>query len=146
MSLVPWRKRNELTPWRTFRDMDDMFDHVFGNCALAPSEWAPAVDISESEDGYTIKADLPGMKKEDIEVSAYDDTVVIKGERKSEHEDKEKGYHRVERQYGSFSRTFRVPGGLDAKKVTADYKDGVLHVTVPKCEEAKPKLIEVKVK
>lgn len=149
MSLVRWRNRNELAPWRALREIDEQFDRVMGNLASdtgrVPQMWTPAVDLRETEDAYVIEADMPGMKKDDLDINVHGDFVTVKGERKSEHESKEADYHYVERSYGSFQRTFELPGGVDASKADAKFKDGVLKVTLPKREDAKPRQIEVKV-
>ena len=106
--------------------------------------WTPALDIYEDKDKYVAKAELPGMKKEDIDVSLEGDTLTISGERKQEEEKKEGDTYRSERYFGRFQRTVTLPTAVDANKIKATYKDGVLTVTVPKTEEAKPKQIEVK--
>lgn len=106
--------------------------------------WLPAIDISEDQQQITVKADLPGLKKEDIQVSLDHNILTIRGERKSEEVKKEKNFHRVERSYGSFERSFNLGSTVDGSRVNAEYKDGVLEVTVPKTEAAKPKQIEVK--
>lgn len=116
-----------------------------GKEALTVAEWVPLVDIEENDKEYVIKAELPEMKKEDIKVSVEDDVLCISGERKHEKEEKGKKYHRVERSYGCFERSFTLPDDADGTKVTAEYKDGVLKVHLPKSEKAKPKAIEVKV-
>jgi HSP20 family protein len=113
--------------------------------ALTVAEWAPLVDITEDDKEYLIKAEVPEVKKEDVKVSVQDDVLTIAGERKFEKEEKDKKYHRVERAYGSFYRSFTLPDDADAQKVVAEFKDGVLKVRLPKTEKAKPKSIEVKV-
>ena len=113
--------------------------------AITVAEWAPLVDISEDEKEYLIKAEIPEMKKEDIKLNVHDDVLTITGERKYEKEEKNKKYHRVERAYGSFLRSFTLPEDADGSKVNAEYKDGVLKVHLPKSEKAKPKAIEVKI-
>ncbi|MGQ0696034.1 MAG: Hsp20/alpha crystallin family protein [Nitrospiraceae bacterium] len=113
--------------------------------ALTVAEWSPLVDISEDEKEYVIKAEIPEMKKEDIKISVQDDVLSISGERKYEKEEKGKKYHRVERAYGSFMRSFTLPEDADGSKVNAEYKDGVLKIHLTKSEKAKPKAIEVKV-
>jgi HSP20 family protein len=150
MSLVRWKERNELSPWPTLRDLEHQFNRLFGELSrdldwYDRGVWSPAVDLRETDQAYIIEADLPGMKKEEIELSVVDNVVTLKGERKFENEVKDKGYHRVERRYGAFQRAFEIPGGFDGSKVEAQFKDGVLHITLPKREEAKPKQIEVKV-
>jgi len=108
--------------------------------------WSPAVDILETEDELVLKADLPDVPLADIDVQVENQTLSIKGERKFEADSTEKGYHRIERAYGSFMRSFAVPATVDTEKVSADYKNGVLTVTLPKKEAAKPKQVKVEVK
>lgn len=135
--------------WNPFREMEERFGRVFAGLPVDPEwnvgNWTPAVDIHEDENQYTITADLPGVKKEDISLSVHDNVVTIKGERKQETEKQEKGYRRVERVYGNFQRAFQIPRGVDATKVEAKYENGVLNVVLPKPEAAKPRNIEVKV-
>lgn len=109
------------------------------------ARWIPAVDLVDSKDSLTVKADIPGMKKEDIDVSIHEGTLVLKGEKKSEEEKKEKGYVRTERFYGSFYRAISLPSSVDETKIKASYKDGVLELILPKKEEAKPKQIKIDV-
>jgi HSP20 family protein len=104
----------------------------------------PAVDVSETADKITVKAEIPGMEAKDIEISMVGDTLTIKGEKKVEREEKEENYHMVERSYGSFSRSMKLPVGVDSDKVDATYKNGVLTVVLLKKEEVKPKPIEIK--
>jgi HSP20 family protein len=106
--------------------------------------WAPRVDVTESEDAYKIVADLPGLKKEEINISLNDNVLTLKGERKHEEEKKEKNSYYKERSYGSFSRSFRMPEKVKGEEINANYKDGVLEITVPKAEEVKPKTIEIR--
>lgn len=149
---------NAMTRWDPFKELEEMerrLATMFGRApvrkngekeeALTVAEWAPLVDITEDEKEYVIKAELPEVKKEDIKLTVHDDVLTITGERKSEKEEKGKKYHRVERAYGSFMRSFTLPEDADASKVTAESKDGVLKVHLPKSEKAKPKSIEVKV-
>lgn len=135
--------------WNPFREFEDRFGRVFAGLPADPEwnvgAWTPAIDIHEDENQYTLKADLPGIKKEDLSLTVVENVVTIKGERKQEMEKKEKGYHRIERSYGSFQRAFQIPGGVDANKVEASFENGVLTVALPKPEAAKPRQIEVKV-
>jgi HSP20 family protein len=112
---------------------------------MTVAEWSPLVDITEDEKEYLIKAELPEMKKEDVKLRVENDVLTISGERKLEKEVTGKRHHRIERSYGSFMRSFSLPEDADGSKVSADYKDGVLKVHLPKSEKAKPKAIEVKV-
>ena len=108
--------------------------------------WAPAIDVFEKEDKFVVKAELPGMKEEDINVSVVGDTLTIKGERKAESEVKEDDYHYCERSYGSFSRSLAVPSNIDAKKIEANHEDGVLEISLRKIPEVKPKKVSVSAK
>jgi HSP20 family protein len=145
-----------LTKWNPFRELDEIqhrISSLFGRSPLRPnggesisaSEWAPLVDVSEDEKEFLIKAELPEMKKEDVRVTVEDGALRIAGERKMEKEEKSKRYHRIERSYGSFERSFTLPEGTKPEGLSADYKDGVLRVHLPKSEIAKPKQVEVKV-
>jgi HSP20 family protein len=116
-----------------------------GKEALTVAQWSPLVDITEDGKEYLIKAELPEMKKEDVRLTVENDVLSISGERKFEKEEQNRKYHRVERAYGSFVRSFSLPEDADGSKVTADFKDGMLQVHVPKSEKAKPKAIEIKV-
>lgn len=149
---------NALRTWDPFKELNEMESRLatmFGRApvrkngekdeAMTVAEWAPLVDITEDEKEYLIKAQLPEVKKDDMKVSVQDGILTIAGERKSEKEEKNKKFHRVEWAYGSFSRSFTLPEDADADKVAGDFKDGVLKVHVPKSEKAKPKKIEVKV-
>lgn len=116
-----------------------------GQQSLVVADWSPSVDISEDEKEYLIKAELPEVKKEDVKVSVENGVVSIRGERKFEKEEKNKKFHRVERSYGSFQRSFSLPEDADAAKVTAEYKDGLLQVRLGKNEAKQPRQVEVKV-
>ena len=107
---------------------------------------APAIEMFEKEDKFVVKAELPGMKEGDVDVSVADDTLTIKGERKTESKVKEEDYYCCERSYGSFSRSVALPSTVDAKKIEASYEDGVLEVSLPKAPEVKPKKISVSAK
>jgi len=148
MDLIQWRPFREVSRLRN--EMDRLWDEYFGpgRRALRPLEeaWIPAVDVSETGDKITVKAEIPGMEAKDIEISMVGDTLTIKGEKKVEREEKEENYHMVERSYGSFSRAMKLPAVVDADKVEATYKNGVLTVVLPKKEEVKPKAIEIKAK
>jgi len=149
---------NVITRWNPFKELEEMENRlstVFGRApvkrngegkeAMTVAEWAPLVDITEDDKEYLIKAELPEVMKEDVKVSVQDNVISISGERKFEKEEKGKKYHRVERAYGSFYRSFTLPEDADGGIVAAEFKDGVLKVRLPKSEKAKPKSIEVKV-
>lgn len=141
-------------PFRELEEMSNRLSHLLGRALLPKeggkeemtvAEWSPLVDITEDDKEYLIKAELPEVKKEDVKLSIHDNVLSISGERKYEKEEKGKKYHRVERAYGSFMRSFTLPDDADAAKIAAEYKDGVLKVHLPKSEKAKPRAIEVKV-
>jgi HSP20 family protein len=109
----------------------------------SPALWSPAVDLVESKEGYAISVELPGAKKEDVSVECHDNLLSIHGEKKSEREEKDEHRHYVERSYGSFSRSFRLPSDASADRVKATFKDGVLTIEIPKAEERKPKTVAI---
>ena len=107
------------------------------------SSWLPTVDISENDSGFEIHAELPGVSQEDVQVSVTDNLLTIKGEKNQKRETESKSYHRIERQYGTFQRSFTLPRHVDTGNIKADYKDGILTLTIPKAEAAKPKEIQI---
>lgn len=134
--------------WEPFHDLarlEDAVNRVFGKVKNGGA-WLPEVDITEEQDRVLVKADLPGMKQEDLHVSVEGDMLTIQGERKQESEKKEGRVHRTERSYGAFLRSFSLPSTVDAGKIAAAYKDGVLEVMLPKREETKAKQVKVNVK
>jgi HSP20 family protein len=146
-----------LTTWNPLREMDTVrnrMDRLFGGRTLVPwigeesitaSEWSPLVDVSEDDKEFTIKADLPEVKKEDVHVTVEDGTIRITGERKFEKEEKGRRYHRLERSYGSFERSFVLPEGAKTDKVKAEFKDGTLQIHLPKAPQQQAKALEVPV-
>jgi HSP20 family protein len=143
--LIPLR-RHRAPVARPKRDLFDWFleDFELPSFGTADGGWLPAFDVSETADEVIVKAELPGMDVKDIDLTLTDGLLTIKGERKMEKEDKRENYHRIERQFGSFSRTFNLGASVKADSIDAGYKDGILTVTLPKAEESKPKKIEVK--
>jgi HSP20 family protein len=138
-----------------FRDVDEFFgrphwalDLPFrGGRELSGSrfDWSPRVDVRETKDDFQIDAEIPGIKREEVEINVDNHVLTIQGETKREKKEEDEEYHRVERYYGSFSRSFSLPENVDEEKIEASFKDGLLTLTVPKTEKAKPKKIEVKV-
>jgi HSP20 family protein len=128
--------------------LNQMFEELggFETGSDITSAWSPAVDVYESENTIEIKADLPGMTEKDIDITVENNSLYIKGERKFENEEKRENYHRVERQYGSFYRSFQLPNTVDVTKINANFKNGILELTLPKREETKPKKISINVK
>ena len=158
MEMEKWRPGLGLVPWRPFRNLEEMqrrFDEVLSwpllpavwrRMPVAEMGWAPAIDVFEKDDKFVVKAELPGMKEEDIDVSVVGDTLTIKGERKAESEVKKDDYYYCERSYGSFSRSLAIPLNVDAKRIEANYEDGVLEINLPKVPEVKPKKVSVSAK
>ena len=145
MELVRWE------PFAGFGDVrsvfNDLFDENFGRSSAQPSmsKWYPAVDVLESKESYLIRAELPGMKREDINVEVKDGTLLLSGERKSEKPAEGVEYRHVERSTAKFWRSFSLPETVKQEGIEATYKDGILEIRVPKAEEAKPRQIEISV-
>ena len=127
------------------RFLREAFSPVSGEGEVSTRTWAPPDDIYENGDNLVLKAELPGINPDEVEIRVEDNTLYLKGERKFEKEVNEQNYHRVERSYGTFTRSFSLPNSVDPDKVAANYKDGVLTLTMPKKEEAKPKTIKINV-
>jgi HSP20 family protein len=126
--------------WTPYRELNRFFE---AETPTATTVWSPSVDIFENDSALIVKAELPGMELKDIEVTFENNVLTIKGERRFEHETKKEDYHRVEREYGSFSRSFALPTSIDEARVKADYKDGMLNIVLPKKELMKPRGIKV---
>jgi HSP20 family protein len=146
MNLVPFRRRQADRAITRFEDaFAGLIDRFFEPDWLGLNrDWAPPVDVTESDDAIVVKAELPGMKTEDIELSVQGNMLTISGQKREEFEDKRDSFHRVERRYGSFRRDIPLPAEVTGDKVEATYRDGVLTVTMPKAEQAKSKRIQVK--
>lgn len=154
MALVPWRTFREWDPFEEMGGMQDrinrLFEETFGRYPVGKREtlertWAPVVDIYEEKDNIIVKAELPGIKKEEVSIEIKDNVLTLSGERKHEAEKKKENYHRIERFYGKFTRSFTLPESVQVDKVKANYKDGVLEITLPKTEETKQKAIPIKI-
>ena len=150
MAIERWRPRWGITPWRPFRELeewdrrfDDMLGRPLWRLPVEERGWMPALDVFEKADKFVVKAELPGIKEEDIHVSVVGDTLSIRGEKKSETEVKEEDYYRSERSYGSFYRSIPIPANVNADKIEACFEDGVLEVALPKSVKAKPKKVTV---
>ena len=159
----PFRASNEVEEWgplarwsplremeRMQREMNRLFNGGMapltrGGEAMTIAEWIPTVDIIEDDKEFVVKAELPEVKKDDVKVTVEDDVLTIRGERKAEKEEKGKKFHRIERSYGSFERSFTLPEATDANKVSSEFKNGMLTMHLPKNPNAKPKAIEIKV-
>jgi HSP20 family protein len=159
MTLIRWNPLRDVTAWHPVHDLagelsnmqreiDRVFDRFHGSTTEdgGTPMFIPAVDIIEREGNFDIRVELSGVKKEDVKITVQNDVLTIRGEKKQETEKKGDNFHRVERAYGTFERSFTLPSMVHSDKIDASYNNGVLTVSVPKMEEAKPKEIEVKVK
>ncbi len=154
MALVRWNPVRDLLPIPSDiltmqREINRMFDNFFqggtADDSFGLSSWTPAVDIAEHENEFVVKLELPGVDKNDVRITMQDNVLTVRGQKKQEKESKDSSYHRIERSYGSFQRSFTLPAPVKSDKIDAVFKDGMLTVSLPKSEEAKPKQIEVKV-
>jgi HSP20 family protein len=148
MALERWRPALMRSPFRELARLEREMEDVFGRFPAWPwgereRGWLPAVDIVDHKDEVVVHADLPGLDEKDIEVTVQDNMLTIRGERKEEKEEKKEDYYQAERTYGAFARTLTLPAGVDADKVKATFKKGVLEVHLPKSKEAKGRKIEI---
>ncbi|HYA90528.1 MAG TPA: Hsp20/alpha crystallin family protein [Thermodesulfobacteriota bacterium] len=149
--LQVWKPSREFVPFRQFermtRDFDQLWDSFFGGGSKgrAEGEWLPSLDLAETDNELVVKAELPGMDSKDIDISLSDGMLTIKGEKKQEKEEKKSDYHFIERSYGAFTRSIRLPKQVQREKISASYKNGLLRITLPKSEEAKKKEVKIKV-
>jgi HSP20 family protein len=150
-----------ITRWNANRDFEQLFNRFFNLGGETPAafprfpfankeqmtlaDWVPAVDIQETQEAYVVNAELPDVKKEDVKITVHDGVLSLMGERRIEKEEKGKKYHRIERSYGRFGRTFALPDSIDEQKIQATYRDGVLHLMLPKAPSTKPTTREIKV-
>ncbi|MGA7594271.1 MAG: Hsp20/alpha crystallin family protein [Gallionella sp.] len=148
MSLVKW------DPFVELEDVSKQLNRIFGRFPartepvrelLATADWAPSVDITETDAAYLIQGEIPGVNKEDVRINIEDGLLTISGERKQEKEEKNRKFHRIERAYGSFMRSFRLPDNIDEEAVKAEFKDGMLNVSLPKTTQPRNKTIKVSV-
>ncbi len=148
MALIRWEPVRELNTLQT--EMNRLFNTVFdtpphNGGATTLRRWIPAMDLVETEDDFILRADLPGLSEEDVNVELEDNVLTISGERKSEHEERKEGYYRVERASGAFSRSLTLPEGVDAGGIKASFDKGVLEVRIPRPEERKPRKVAISV-
>lgn len=153
--MAPRRASRNFVTFDPFREMFDLqrrINQLFENSnatasseGVALSTWTPAIDVYEDENAYLIKLELPEVSREDVKVNFHDNTLSVSGERRFENEDKRESYHRVERNYGQFYRSFTLPPNVNVEAINAQFKDGMLRLTIPKKEEAKPKQIQINV-
>jgi HSP20 family protein len=153
--IAPWKAFKELAPLTDFermrREMDRLWDSFFVGRPFPllrreeAAEWLPSLDVSETKTDIVVKAEVPGMDPKDIDISLSNEVLTIRGEKKQEREEKDENYHLVERSYGGFTRSLRLPSEVKTEKISASYKDGVLKIVLPKSEEAKKKEVKIKV-
>jgi len=149
MEIMPRRKRSESPLARVPERFSDLFERFFENWELSPfltaeRTWWPAIDVAERDDAIVVKAEMPGMKREDINIEVHGNTLTISGEKKEETEQKGASYYHSERRYGSFQRNIPLPSDVDPEKIEATHREGVLTVTVPKSEKSKARHIPIK--
>lgn len=143
MSLMKWNPNRNL---KTLHDeIDNYFNEFWNGEDSFMSSFTPKVDIEELDDEFQFHAELPGMDKKDVNLSVKENVLTISGEKKDKKEDKKNNFHRIESSYGKFQRSFRLPQNVKQSDIKAEFKNGILDITVPKAEEAKPKEIEIKV-
>ena len=144
MTIVRWEPFRELSSLQT--EMNRLFNTAFESPTVGNGgarRWTPAMDVLETDEHFVLRADLPGMSEADVNIELEDNVLTVSGERKAEHEEKREGFYRVERAFGSFSRSLTLPKGIDGDAVTAGFENGVLEVRVPKPEQRKPRKIEI---
>lgn len=143
MALVRWDPAREVDSLQS--EVNRIFDSFFGNGAgdVRARRWVPAMDLVETDDELVLRGDLPGLDRDDVNVEIKDGVLTVSGERKAEQKDRSEGFYRVERSFGSFSRSLSLPTGVDADKVSADFDKGVLEVRIPKPEERKPHRVAI---
>jgi HSP20 family protein len=146
MALVRWEPVRELDTIQG--EMNRLFDTFFANgrsngADSGSRRWVPAMDLMETDDALVLKADLPGLERDDVSIEVKDNVLTVAGERKAEHSEKADGFYRVERAFGSFARSLTLPDGIDAEQVAASFDRGVLEVRIPKPAERKPHRVEI---
>jgi HSP20 family protein len=145
MTIVRWEPLRELSSLQT--EMNRLFNTVFDTPVAdgGARRWVPAMDLVETADAFVLRADLPGVRQEDVKIEVEDNLLTVSGERAAEHESRGEGFYRLERAFGSFSRSLTLPKGIDSEAVAASFTNGVLEVRIPKPEQAKPRRIEIAV-
>jgi len=149
MALIRWEPVRELNTIQS--EMNRLFNTFFdsptanGNSGFGTRRWIPAMDLVEVDDEYVLRADLPGLTEEDVNIELQDNVLTVSGERKFAHEDRKEGYYRIERSSGSFTRSLTLPEGIDADAIKASFDNGVLEISIPKPEERKPRRVAITV-
>jgi len=154
MSLVKWKQEQDVMPFPSLmqgmqsninRVFETLFQRENWDEEIAATIWTPAVDVAEKDQEFVVKVELPGVNRSDVRVTTRENILTIRGEKKQEKETKDSSYHRIERFYGSFQRSFTLPGIIKSDRIEATFRDGILEVIVPKAEEAQARTIEVRV-
>jgi HSP20 family protein len=156
MTLIRWKPMRDISRWSPVtdlssefatmqREIDRMFDRFRGGAVDSSADLWPTVDIVENDNDFVVNVELPGVRKEDVKITVNDGVLTVKGEKKQERELKEDQYRRLERSFGAFERSFTLPTTAQSERIGANYNNGVLMITIPKAEQAKPREIEVKV-
>ncbi len=141
-SMSRWTQSPTLSREPFYRLFETLFNQDQGE-DIATRTWTPPVDVRETEEAFTVTAELPGLSREDIQITLENNILRLTGERKFERDEKQENYHRIERSYGAFTRSFALPSQVDAERVQANFKDGVLTITVPKADAARPRKIDI---
>ena len=141
MALVRWEPAREVDTLQN--EVNRVFDAFFGNGGSRVRRWVPPMDLVETDEHLVLRADLPGLTTDDVELEVKDGVLTVSGERKAEHEEKSEGFYRVERTFGRFSRSLTIPDGVDAEEITAEFNDGVLEVRIPKPAERQPRRVQI---
>jgi HSP20 family protein len=141
MALIRWEPAREFTTLQS--EMNRLFNTFFEGGDREPRRWAPPMDLLEADDHLVLRADLPGMSEDDIQIEVRDNVLTLTGERKTEQKQEKNGYYRIERAFGSFARSLTLPDGIDADKIEASFDKGVLELRIPKPEERKPRRISI---
>jgi HSP20 family protein len=145
MAIIRWEPAREVNSLQS--EFNRLFNTFFGDVPEANGgtfrRWIPAMDLVETDDHFVLRADLPGLGEDDVSIELEDNVLTVSGERRSEHEERNEGFHRIERAYGTFSRSLTLPEGVDADAIEASFDDGVLEVRVPKPEERKPHRVTI---
>ena len=148
MTLVRWqpqRRRYAMSPAQYFnRNMSHLFNDFFNSDEEYENQWSPKVDVVELDDKFEFSAELPGINKDNVKLELNDNILTISGEKSQDNEGSDRNIHFTERYFGSFHRSFRIPAPVNSEKIEAEFKDGILRISLPKSEEAKPKTIEIK--
>jgi len=149
--ITRYEPRKLWSPMTSFQNIQEEMDRIFDDFfttgkreGLVEAGWYPAVDVLEDTDKFTLKAEVPGLTEKDVQIAVEENAISIRGEKKEEKEEKGMHYHKLERSYGAFSRNFQLPSNVNREQISAQYRDGILEITLPKTTQSKPKIVEIK--